>query len=351
MSVTLKEIASEAHVSIGTVSRVLNGHPNVTEEVRQRVFKIATQLGYFGAHGPEQRSYEGNRAAKEIGFLFGPLTPTDTVGNNPFWSHILHGVESAASEVRMKVTYRSLNTLQGAPDTLLMTVYEMKLGGILLVGSVEMAIVRLLQSTGIPLVLVDNYVPQADCVLGNNFEGAKSAVDYLISMGHRQIAIIGGPSTLGGSYPLNRIHTIERRAEGYRVALTNAGLPVLPDLYEAGSLSVDSGYTACQLLLARGTSFTALFCTNDEMAIGAMKALREAGLRVPADVSLIGFDDLDHVRHLDPALTTVRVDKEMLGTIAVKRLLALMSSPDPVSVSSILEVELIKRDSVSQCRV
>ncbi len=248
----------------------------------------------------------------------------------------------------MKVTYRSLNTLLSTPDTLLLTIYEMKLGGILLVGSVELAIVRLLQETGIPVVLVDNYVPQVNCVLGNNFEGAKNAVDYLISMGHRQIAIIGGPSTLEGPYPLNRIHTIERRAEGYRVALTNAGLPVLAELYEAGSLSVESGYTACQRLLARAIPFTALFCTNDEMAIGALKALREAGLRVPADVSLVGFDDLDHARHLDPALTTVRVDKEMLGAIAVKRLLALMSSPDPVSVSSILEVELVKRDSVCQ---
>lgn len=345
--VTLKEIAKEAQVSIGTVSRVLNNHPNVTEEVRQRVFKVATRLGYFGTSGQEQRFSDSNRAVKEIGFLFGTLTPTDKIGSNPFWSHILHGVESAASEARVKVAYRSINALQSTPDILLMTVYEMKLGGILLVGSLETETVHLLQSTGIPVVLVDNYVPQMNCVLGNNFEGARSAIEYLIRMGHHRIAFIGGPSS-EGPRPINKVHPIERRAEGYRIALTNAGLPVPYDLYEAANLTIDSGYEACKRLLARKASFTAIFCTNDEMAVGAMKALREAGLRIPDDISLVGFDDLDHVKHLQPSLTTVQLDKEMLGAIAVKRLLALINSPDPVSVSSILEVKLIVRDSVRQ---
>ncbi|HEY0757352.1 MAG TPA: LacI family DNA-binding transcriptional regulator [Ktedonobacteraceae bacterium] len=348
--VTLKEIAKEAEVSIGTVSRVLNNHPNVTEEVRQRVFKSATRLGYFGANGPEQRSYESNRTVKEIGFLFGSTCATDSVVSNPFWSHILHGVESEASKANIKVTYRSISGLQATPDVLLMTVYEMKLGGILLVGPVELETTHLLHSTGIPLVLVDNYVPQIHCVLCNNFEGARSAVEYLIKLGHRQIAFIGGPLR-EGPYPVNQIYTIERRAEGYRMALINAGLPVSYELCETANLSTDQGYEACQRLLARALPFSAIFCANDEMAIGAMKAIREAGLRVPDDISVVGFDDLEHVKHLDPALTTVQVNKEMLGTIAVKRLLALMASPDPVSVTSILEVELMVRASARQLLV
>lgn len=343
--VTLKEIAKEAEVSIGTVSRVLNNHPNVTEEVRQRVFKIATRLGYFGANGPEQRSYESSRAIKEIGFLFGTSLTTDGFVSNPFWSHILHGVESEASKANIKVTYRSISTLQSTPDILLMTVYEMKLGGMLLVGPIELETIRLLQNTGIPAVLVDNYVPQVNCVLCNNFEGARNAVEYLIKLGHQRIAFIGGP-LLPGTHPVNQVYTIERRAEGYRMALINAGLPIPYELCESANLSTDQGYEACKRLLARGLPFSAIFCANDEMAIGAMKAIREAGLRVPDDISLIGFDDLEHVKHLDPALTTVQINKEMLGTIAVKRLLALMSSPDPVSVTSILEVDLIVRDSV-----
>lgn len=346
-SVTLKDVAQEAQVSIGTVSRVFNNHINVTEEVRQRVLKAATQLGYFGMAGQETRPYEGSRLVKEIGFLFSSILPNTRVRTNPFWSHILHGVESEASKSNIKVTYRSLVEIQHTPDILLTTIYEMKLGGILLVGPAEPDIVHVLQGVGIPLVLVDNYVPQVDAVLVNNLEGAKDAVQHLISMGHRQIAFIGGPM-IAGTPPLNKIYTIERRAEGYRLALCDAGLPVPYDLYEDGGLSTEGGYQACQRLLESGKSFSAIFCANDEMAIGAMKALRDAHLHISADVSLVGFDDIDMVEHLTPALTTVRVNKQVLGSIALKRLLALMSNPDPVSVTSMLEVELVKRDSVSR---
>ena len=346
-SVTVKDVAREAQVSIGTVSRVFNNHVNVTEEVRQRVLKAASQLGYFSVSGSsDSRAVESGRALKEVGLLSCFQLAGNPVVANPFWPHILHGVVSEASRSDVKLTYRSISEIKAIPDLLLTTVYDMKLGGIVLAGPAEVETVRLLQRTGVPLVLVDNYVPGVHCVLGNNFEGAKAAVEYLISMGHQRIALIGGP--MSKEQPmLNEVYTIERRAQGYRLALVDAGLPVLPELVEAGNLSTDGGYEACQRLLARSVSFSALFCANDETAIGAMKALREAGYRIPEDVSLIGFDDIAMVDHLTPALTTVHVDKEALGSIAFKRLLSLISNPDPVSVSSILEVELIKRDSVS----
>lgn len=346
-SVTMKDVAKEAQVSIGTVSRVFNNHANVTDEVRQRVMKAATLLGYFLSTGQEPRS-DGNRLVKEIGFLFGTFIAFEVPANtNYFWSHILHGVESEASKHNIKVTYRSISALQNNPDLLTTTIYEMKLGGILLVGPTEIETVRLLQSTGIPLVLLDHYVPGTDAVLGRNFEGAKSAVEYLISMGHRQIAFIGGPFLEGtGPIPINRGYTIERRAEGYRMALANAGLEIPYELYEAANFSADGGYEACKRMLTKNLPFSAIFCANDEMAIGAMKALREAGLSVPEDVSLVGFDDIDLAAHLVPALTTVRVEKEVMGSIALKRLLSLMSDPDPVCITSTMDVELVIRDSV-----
>ena len=347
-SITLKDIAKEAHVSIGTVSRIFNNQVNVTEEVRQRVLKAATQLGYFGSPGQDQRSYDNNRAVKEVGFLFYPPVPSNGIVTNPFWSHILHGVESAASKFNIKIAYRSINNLQKNADLLLTTIYEMKLGGILLVGPAELDTIQVLQSTGIPLVLVDNYVPHTHAVLGNNFAGARAAVEYLISMGHKRIAFIGGPTLDDNPGSANKIYTIKCRAEGYRMALVNADLPVPYELHESANLCTDGGYEACKRLLARGVPFSALFCANDEMAIGAMKALREADLHIPNDVSLIGFDDIDLVEHLTPSLTTVRVDKEVLGIIALKRLLSLMSNPDPAGVSSVLDVELVIRDSVKK---
>ncbi|WP_376794093.1 LacI family DNA-binding transcriptional regulator [Thermogemmatispora sp.] len=356
----MRDIAREAGVSVGTVSRVLNNHGNVSEETRQRVLRAASRLGYFGGVrqglGGEERPFEG-RAVREIGFLFCSFLPKTSVPTNPFWSHILHGVESEARRVNVKVTYRSISEIQQDPDRLLTTIYDMRLGGILLVGPAEAITVRTIQQTGTPLVLVDNYVPQADAVLGNNLDGARQAVEYLIGLGHRRIAFLGGPfvreaeSARGHQGeqsrlpPRNRVHTIERRAQGYCLALLEAGLPVLPELYEDGGLSMDGGYLACKRLLERNVAFSALFCANDEMAVGAMKALREAGLRLPEDVSLVGFDDIDMVEHLTPALTTVRVNKEALGVVALRRLLSLISHPDPVHVVSMLDVELVKRES------
>jgi LacI family transcriptional regulator len=346
-SVTVKDVAREAQVSIGTVSRVFNNHINVTDEVRQRVLKAASQLGYFSVSGnADARSAEGGRALKEVGLLSCFQVASNPVIANPFWSHILYGVESEASRSNVKVTYRSISEIQHAPDLLLTTIYDMKLGGIVLAGPAEEATVRLIQETGVPMVLVDNFVKGVHCVLGNNLEGARAAVEYLIEMGHQRIVFIGGPMSKE-QQGLNEVYTIERRAQGYRLALLDAGLPIRPELFEAGNLSTDGGYEACQRLLARKVEFSAIFCANDETAIGAMKALREGGYRIPEDVSLIGFDDIAMVEHLTPALTTVHVDKEALGSVAFKRLLTLISNPDPVSVTSVLEVELVKRDSVS----
>jgi LacI family transcriptional regulator len=350
-SVTVKDVAREANVSIGTVSRVFNNHKNVTEEVRLRVLKAASFVGYFGPNGQNMDSLNSNRNSsrelREIGFLSHFDVDITAIAINPFWSHILFGVESEARKSNIKVTYRAIRELSQSPEMLLTTIYEMKLGGILLVGSVEPETVRLIQNTKLPVVLVDNYIPglSVDAVLADNFEGARAAVDYLISEGHRQIAFIGGP-ILDGPRPINKFYTIERRAAGYRTALLDAGLPVKYALYEAGDLGPDGGYEACTRLIERNVQFSAIFCANDATAIGAMKALREKGYRIPEDVSLVGFDDIAMVEHLTPALTTVRVNKEALGYIAVKQLVSHSTDLDAASVTILLEVELIKRNSV-----
>jgi LacI family transcriptional regulator len=196
---------------------------------------------------------------------------------------------------------------------------------------------------------VDNYVPNLplDAILCDNFEGARKAVSYLIDQGHRRIGFIGGPlGQAGGPRPTNSIYTFEQRALGYFTALLDANLPIDYNLYGVGSIDTEGGYEACKQLLARNELFTALFCANDAKALGALKALREAGLRVPEDVSLIGFDDLDMVEHLTPSLTTVRIYKEAIGSTAVKTLLLRAADMEARRVTSTLDVELIIRDSV-----
>ena len=134
---------------------------------------------------------------------------------------------------------------------------------------------------------------------------------------------------------------------GYWAALRQAGIQPDTRLYEGDNLSTAAGYRACQRLLASGNPFTAIFCANDEGAVGAMRALHQAGLTVPGDVSVVGFDDIEVAQHLIPPLTTVHVDKEAIGSLAVQRLLARALAPGAVATTLALHVELIQRETVA----
>jgi DNA-binding LacI/PurR family transcriptional regulator len=352
-TVTIKDIAEAASVSTVTVSRVFNNHPNVSSAVRERVFQAAADLGYSRrrrgdrAEGKQTESLGNSRLLKEIGFLFAPSLDSDTF-DNPFWSRILAGVESEARRLVIKMTCRAIVGVDQTSQALLSTLYDLRLSGILLLGPAELELVRLLQSLKLPLVLIDNHIPglAVDSVLSDNFEGAKEAVSYLIREGHTQIAFIAGPMRAGPG-AINTIYTIEQRAAGYRAALYQAGLPLQPDVIESSNLTIAGGYEACQRLLARRATFSALFCANDLAAIGAIRALREAGRRVPDDTSIIGFDDVAFAEHLTPGLTTVWVHKRAMGTIAVRTLVARAANPEELAMTITLPVELIKRQSVA----
>jgi LacI family transcriptional regulator len=308
------------------------------------VLQAANQLGYVM---PSQ-SLANGPALSEIGFLFSPVNARTVANANPFWSHILAGVDAEARKSRIKLTYRAISEFHQGPQALFEEVRGMRLDGLLVVGPAEPAVIRTLQTLQLPLVLVESYTPgqEVDAVISDGFEGARQATAYLIGEGHREIAFINGPLD-GAPRPRCRMYAVEMRARGYRAALVEAGLPVPFDLMEAGDLTPQGGYEACRRLLGRRLPFSALFCANDSMAIGAMKALHEAGLAVPGAVSIIGYgDDADIIEHLTPALTTVRIDKETVGATAVKRLLARAADPSAAHVLTVLEAALITRESV-----
>jgi DNA-binding LacI/PurR family transcriptional regulator len=355
--VTTQDVARAASVSRVTVSRVLNNHRNVTDRVRQRVLQVAADLGYLGQRPrPSLISANGVPTARpvlrDIGFFFASLRGDEPVSGNPFWSLVLHGAEQEATAAGMHVTYRSIR--QGADQLrpLADSVRSARLDGMLLVGPASEATVAALRGVDLPLVLVDNAVPGAhvDAVLSDNFGGGRDAVAHLLELGHREIAFIGGPFRTSEPplrHPTNLVWSIEQRAQGFRAALGEAG--VAPDhrLYAGADLTTAGGYEACRRLLAGGQRFTAVFCANDETAIGALRALHEAGLAVPGDVSVVGFDDIEIAQHLIPPLTTVRVDKEAIGSWAVQRLVARALDPHAISSTTALHVELVRRGTAA----
>jgi len=344
MPVTVRTIAEQAAVSIGTVSRVLNNHSNVNTELRERVLKVAAELGY-------ERALRPTRKLREIYFMFHPHSSHLSAASNPFWSMILAGVEGMAREQALQLTYRSLVDTRQPSDETFEMLSESEGVGVLLVGPAPPDIIQAFQRTRVPLVLVDHRAPQqeVDSVLGDNLEGAREAVEQLIALGHRRIAFVGGPTVWEGG-PRNTIYTIEQRALGYRAALLGAGLAVDPALYEAGTLSVEGGYQSTLRLLERCPDVTAIFCANDHSAIGAIKALTERGLSVPADVSVVGFDDIDLAEHLTPALSTVRINKETMGRTAVQRLIDRANDPRLPHTSLVLDVSFVQRGTVAPAK-
>jgi LacI family transcriptional regulator len=360
--VTTFDIARAAAVSRVTVSRVLNNHHNVADAVRQRVLQAAADLGYIRQRsatslialngGPAVRPV---RVLSNIGFLFASIHERELAAGNPFWSPVLHGVEQEATAAGIAVTYRSIDQRVDHADALVESVQTARLDGMLLVGPSSETMVRALVRAERPLVLVDNYVPavRVDSVLSDNFAGGRAAVDHLIAHGHRRVAFIGGPFRISNPPARQRTNTvwsIQQRALGYWIALREAGIRPDDRLYEGDNLGTAGGYRACQRLLATGRPFTAIFCANDESAVGAMQALHQAGLSVPDDVSVVGFDDIEIAQHLIPPLTTVRVDKESIGAWAVRRLVARALTPNAVATTIAVQVELIQRQTVAPPR-
>jgi DNA-binding LacI/PurR family transcriptional regulator len=348
-AVTTQDVAHAAAVSRVTVSRVLNNHGNVTDRVRQRVLQAAADVGYL-SRPPREAPVA---VLRDIGFFFASILGDEPLSDNPFWTPVLHGVEQEASAAGIHVTYRSITPYADRPGALLDLVRSASLDGILVVGPASEPVVRALHDAEVPLVLVDNAVPgvPADAVLGDCLGGGRAAVRHLVGLGHRDIAFIGGPfveSARPLGHRTNTIWSVEQRALGYLTALKEAGIEPDYRLYEGCNLTTAGGYAACQRLLATGRRFTGIFCANDVCAIGVIRAMHEAGLTVPRDVSVVGFDDIEVARHLIPPLTTVRVDKEAIGAWAIQRLLARALAPSAISSTTCLHVELVERGTAAQ---
>jgi len=344
-SVTIRDIAQQSGVSVGTVSRVLNQHPDVNQQLRQRVLDVATALHYSGVmrHGTQSMS----RSLKQVGFLLAMTTAVESVTSvGPFWADVLHGVENQAQSSDCQITFRTVAPNENS-ESLARTIQESKLGGILLVGAASPQLITFLQLQSVPFVLVDHRLPSTNlsAVVADDFGGMSLTVRYLIDRGHRQIAFLGGTSLLNPSAS-EYFYTVDQRLAGYRHTLLSAGITVDPELHIPCSPNPYGGEVACETLLTRSNRPTAVCCANDKTAIGALKALHNAGIRVPEDISIIGYDDSEFSAHTIPALTTIHINAEAMGATALRVLLARTNEAESISATTTLDVTLTERASV-----
>ena len=313
MSVTIKDVALRANVSVATVSRALNGHQNVAEEVRKRVLNVANQMRYSPHHAARSLS---SRRTQTIGVVL-----PDLYGE--FFSELMRGIDQVARERGLHLLVSSyhghpeeqgaaLRTMRGRVDgLLLMSPF---------VGNLDILRDNLVPT--MPTVLMNTGLA-ADghaCVGVDNYGGARSMMRHLLEAGHRRIAFIAGPEDNFDA---------RERLRGYTEAMADAlpgeAIRVLP-----GDFDEASGHRAGQSLLAGGNLPDAVFAANDMMALGCLFALNQAGIRVPDQVALAGFDDIPLSRYVHPALTTMRVEIAELGGRAIACLLD-QDEPDPTA--------------------
>jgi LacI family transcriptional regulator len=304
MKTTIKEVAKEAGVSISTVSRVINGMDRVSKSTAKKVQSAIDKLHFHPDHVARTMI---NKKTQTVGLVVPQLS-------NEYWALISEVIQNQLWINGYTTLICSTDNEEDKELAYLKMYIERRVDGIIYCASSDLLggnqqQVDMLKRSGIPLVTLDPNVTGVSCVVGDHMLGALNAVEHLIHLGHRQIAYIGGPAV-----------SIEREF-GYRKALMMSGLNANEALIRIVSgQSPIHGYRALQDLQETGESFDAVFCGNDMLAIGAIKAMQDSGLRVPEDAAVVGYDDIQTASLFKPALTTVRqpisdIGKELIGLL------------------------------------
>jgi len=324
--VTIDRIAREAGVSLTTVSRALNDRPDIHPDTRARILAIAQELGYTPS--AIARSLAGQRT-HTIGLAV--RTHLDA------WAaQILLPIEEAARDSGYEVFVSTHHAEAERERSVLRTFYSRHVEGMVVVSSVLGEDIPALQeSMGIPIVLISPLIQASHryTVQAHDYGGARSGTEYLIRLGHRRIAHIGAPEWTAPG---------RDRLQGYRAALEAHGIPWDPELVFEGDAHETGGSEGVQALLALADAPTALMCFNDLTAVGVLHGARIRGVRVPEDLSVVGFDDVPLAKYLDPPLSTIRQDVEALGGHAIRMLFALIAGREP-QAPIVLDTVLVER--------
>lgn len=327
MAVTIRDVAREARVSVASVSRALNGHANVTEQTRERILDIAARLRYV-PHSAARSLI--TRRTQTIGALLPELY-------GEFFSELIRGIDLAARASGLHLLVSSSHGDANEAASALRAMQGRVDGMLILSPHVDAAFLRANLPDSTPTVLLNSPIQRPYTVFNvDNFGGARAMVRHLLNIGHAEVALIAGPADNFDA---------QQRELGYRAAMIEADRNA-PLVVVSGDFTEASGYRAGRELLARKPRPRAVFAANDMMAVGCLKAFADAGLAVPDDIALAGFDDIPIARYVHPALTTVHVRIADLGRIALARLVAAIERPDAAQArEETLDCQIVVRAS------
>lgn len=328
----MKDVARLAGVSTSTVSHVINKNRFVSDPIRDKVLAAIKQLNY--APSALARSLKLNET-RTIGMLV-------TASSNPFYAEVVRGVERSCYERGYSLilcnTEGDIDRMSRSIETLM----QKRVDGLLLMCTEShrpsQDILRCYPS--LPIIMMDwaPFEGVNDVIQDNSLLGGEMATSYLIARGYTRIACIAGPQDKTPA---------KERLQGFRQAMDRAGLPVLPDYEVASDFEFGGGLVAMKQLLALPQPPEAVFTSNDAMAVGVYQALHQAGLSIPQDMAVIGYDDIEIAQYMAPPLTTIHQPKDDLGELAIDTLIHRLNNPEAEPQVLILTPELIERGSVA----
>ena len=332
---TIYDVAKRAGVSAMTVSRVINGKKDVKPETRERVLKAIEEIGYVP--NSLARSFVLQRT-RTIGLVITDIT-------NPFFTTLARGVEDTAMRNQFSVIFCNTDEDPEKEVLYLELLARKRVDGVILASaSGKRTPLKSILIRNIPVVLIDREIEgldDVDIVKGDSVYGAYLLTKHLIELGHRRIGIIVGSKN---------ISTAEDRVEGYKRALKDAGIPLDEQLIKFGKYSRESGYSFTKELLNLENPPSAIFGGNNFIAVGAMMAIRDMGLRVPENIALVSFDDIESLSLVYPFFTVVTQPAYSMGVIATELLIRRIEDKDKVKERRkvILQPDLIVRESAGE---
>lgn len=334
MKTIMQDIAKAAGVSPGTVSNALNNKKGVGKETKERVLQIAQQMGY-NRENKEETKIIRFVMFKKHGFV---------VSDTPFFSELIEGIESECRANGLEVVVSQVIENEHSKNDIKEIIKQKHIDGMLLLAT-EMieSDLEFFRNLDIPVVILDNYFNGADYdqVLINNTQGAYQAVKYLVDNGHKEIGCLGSSKL---------INNFRERYEGFQKALIETNLRINHQYEVVLEPTLEGAYRDMKEVLS-DKNFklpTAYFAFNDIIAFGAMRALKESGIKIPDQVSIIGLDDMPFCEISSPRLSTIKVYKRYIGKIAVRRLIEKIVDHDEATLKIEINTELIERESVKK---
>lgn len=334
MAATIKDVAKKAEVSPSTVSRVIANNPRISQDTHEKVRKAMKELGY---HPNAMARGLVKQKSQTIGLFIS--TSAELALSNPFFVEAIRGIGSVIQKHGYSLLLHSIEDEKDAEKACLSLLRQKKVDGVVLSTSrVNDKLISKLQTEGYPFVVIGRPVPglSINWVNNDNIKAAYEATEYLLKLGHQQIAMISGPEDLVVSMD---------RAKGYKMALQSYGLPFRQEYLKSGPFTQVFGQEAMKHLLSLEQPPTAVLVADDLMAFGGMETLKTRNLSIPGDMSIVGFNDSPLASFIHPALTSVNLNIHELGTQAAKLLMEIVEKPGHNASQRVIPTQLIIRES------